>query len=135
MHFVDTNIFIRHLTGDDPIKAQACYELFKRAATDTITLTTTEAVIAEVVFVLSSKRLYNLPRQRIRELLYPLLNLKGFQLPQRPTLFRALDLYELYNLDFEDTLVIAHMERQNLKDMYSYDRGFDKIPEIIRHEP
>jgi len=25
--FVDTNIFIRHLTGDDPVKAQACFQL------------------------------------------------------------------------------------------------------------
>ena len=135
MHFVDTNIFIRHLTRDDPIKAQACYQLFKQAATNAITLTTTEAVIAEVVFVLSSKRLYNLSRQRIRELLYPLLSLQGFHLPQRSMLLRALDLYELHNLDFEDTLVIAHMEQQNLKDLYSYDQGFDKIPGITRHEP
>ena len=28
MRFVDTKIFIRHLTCDDPEKAQACYQLF-----------------------------------------------------------------------------------------------------------
>ncbi len=31
MRFVDTNIFIRYLTNDDPRKAQACFDLFQRA--------------------------------------------------------------------------------------------------------
>jgi hypothetical protein len=30
-YFVDTNIFLRHLTGDDPVKAKACFEIFQRA--------------------------------------------------------------------------------------------------------
>lgn len=51
MTFVDTNIFVRYLTKDDPAKAQACYELFKQAAANQITLTTTEAVIAEIVYL------------------------------------------------------------------------------------
>ncbi len=55
MPFVDTNIFLRYLTRDDPDKAQACFELFKRAEANQITLTATETVIAEVVYVLSSK--------------------------------------------------------------------------------
>jgi predicted nucleic acid-binding protein len=37
MPFVDTNIFLRYLTKDDPDKAQACFELFKRAEANQIT--------------------------------------------------------------------------------------------------
>ena len=135
MQFVDANIFIRHLTGDDPNKAQACFELFKRAGANEVTLTTTEAVVAEVVFVLSSKRLYNLPREKIRELLYPLLKLPGLRLPQRKTLLRALDLYVSYQTDFEDALVVAQMERQKISELYSYDREFDDMSGITRLEP
>ncbi len=57
MVFIDTNIFIRFLTKDDPVKAAACYRLFEQAQRQEIELVTSEAVIAEVVFVLSSKRL------------------------------------------------------------------------------
>ena len=46
MRFLDTNVFLRYLTGDDEVKAQACYELFQRE----LKLFASEAiVITEVV--------------------------------------------------------------------------------------
>jgi predicted nucleic acid-binding protein len=135
MPFVDTNIFLRYLTRDDPDKAQACFELFKHAEANQITLTATETVIAEVVYVLSSKRTYNLPRDQIRARLYPLLTVQGLRLPQRRTVLRALDLYVTYPIDFEDALIVAHMERQTVRDLYSYDRDFDQVPGVNRQEP
>jgi predicted nucleic acid-binding protein len=135
MPFIDTNIFLRYLTKDDPDKAQACFELFKQAEANQVTLTATETVIAEVVYVLSSKRTYNLPRDQIRARLYPLLTLQGLRLPQRQTALRALDLYVAYEIDFEDALIVAHMERGANRDVYSYDRDFDQMPGVKRLEP
>ncbi|GAB4542176.1 MAG: PIN domain-containing protein [Anaerolineae bacterium] len=135
MPFVDTNIFLRYLTRDDPDKAQACYDLFKRAEANQVTLTATETVIAEVVYVLSSRRTYHLPRDQIRARLYPLLTLQGLRLPQRRTVLRALDLYASYEIDFEDALIVAHMERQNIRGLYSYDGDFDQVPGVKRQEP
>jgi predicted nucleic acid-binding protein len=135
MHFIDTNIFIRYLTKDDPGKAQACFELFQQAAANQTVLTTTETVITEVVYVLSSKKTYSLARGDIRARLYPLLSTAGLQLPQRRIYLRALDLYTLYSIDFEDALIVAQMERQKIRDLYSYDQGFDQVPGTHRHEP
>jgi uncharacterized protein len=135
MRFVDTNIFIRHLTRDDPEKAQACYQLFLGAQRNEVALTTSEAVIAEVVYVLSSKQLYNLPREQIRALLYPLLTLRGLKLSGRETYLRALDVYASSDLDFEDAIVVAHMERHQLSEIYSYDRHFDQMSGLTRLEP
>jgi predicted nucleic acid-binding protein len=135
MPFVDTNVFLRYLTKDDPDKAQACFDLFKRAEANQVTLTATETVIAEVVYVLSSKRTYNLPRDQVRARLYPLLTLRGLQLPQRRTVLWALDLYVAYEIDFEDALIVAHMERQAIRELYSYDRDFDEVPGVKRQEP
>jgi predicted nucleic acid-binding protein len=134
MHFVDTNIFIRYFTRDDPDKAKACFELFKQASTNEIILTTTEAVVSEVIYVLSSKKTYNLLRLDIRARLYPLLSVKGLRLPQRKVMLRALDLYVAYNIDFEDALIVAQMERQSINELYSFDRGFDRVTGITRHE-
>ena len=92
-------------------------------------------MIAEVVYVLSSKRTYNLPRDQIRARLYPLISLQGLRLPQRRTVLRALDLYVAYEIDFEDALIVAHMERQTIRDLYSYDRDFDQVPGVNRQEP
>lgn len=136
MQFIDTNILIRHLTLDDAKKARACYELLQKAQRNEISLTTAEAVITEVVYVLSSSRqIYHLPPEKIRELLYPILSLPGLKIPNRKTYLRALDLYATYPLDFEDAVVVAHMERQKIKEVYSYDRGFDQVPGIKRIEP
>lgn len=48
---------------------------------------------------------------------------------------RALDLYTLYPIDFEDAIIVAQMERQKIRDLYSYDQGFDQVPGTARHEP
>jgi predicted nucleic acid-binding protein len=135
MQFIDANVFIRHLTRDDPKKAQACLELFQQAQKKEITLITSESVIAEVVYVLSSKRLYNLPREEIRKLLYPLLSLPGLKLTNRKTHLHALDLYATYPLDFEDALTVAQMKRRKISEIYSYDRHFDQVAGITRLEP
>ena len=135
MQFVDANIFLRYLTKDDPIKAQACYELFKKAERSEVTLTTSEAVIAEIVYVLSSSRLYGLSREDVRVRLLPLLALPGLRLTDRTIYLRALEIYAAYHLDFEDALAIAHMEHQGITEIYSYDRDFDSVVQVKRIEP
>ena len=135
MRFVDTNVFLRHLTGDDPKKARACFELFQRAQRKEVTLTTSEAVIAEIVYVLSSKQVYALTREEIRARLYPLLSLPGLKLTHRKAYLRALDLYVSYPLDFEVAILAAQMERQKVREVYSYDREFDRVPSIEWLEP
>jgi len=111
MRFLDANVILRYLTRDDPKKAEKCYELFQKAKRGEIELTTCEAIIAEVVYVLSSKNLYNLPRDEIYSLLLPIINLKGLKITQKRIFIRALDIYASKNIDFEDALSFAHMEK------------------------
>ena len=136
MRFIETNIFVRFLTRDDPVKAAACFALFQRVQAGQEEVTTCEAVITEVVYVLSSRALYNLPPQEIRARLVPLLTLPGLKLPQKQVYLRALDLYALHpTLDFEDVLIVAHMEQADISELLSYDQGFDRVPTITRQEP
>ena len=74
------------------------------------------------------------PAEKIKHLLYPLLSLPGLKLPYRNTHLRALKLYALYAIDYEDCLTVAHMERQRLRKLYSYDRDFDQMKHIKRVE-
>ena len=53
MRFLDANVFLRCWTGDDQAKAQACYDLFQRLGQGEDEAMTCEAVIAEVVYILS----------------------------------------------------------------------------------
>ena len=135
MQFVDANIFLRYLTRDDPEKAQACLALFQQAERGEVTLFTTETIIAEIVYVLSSPRLYNLSRQDVRNRLMPLLTLPGLRMSKRSVALRALELYESHNVDFEDALAAAHMEQLGIETIISYDRDFDRFPQVTRAEP
>ena len=135
VEFLDTNVLIRYLTQDNPDQSQRAYNLLQRVDTGRLTVTTSEAVITELVHVLSSRILYNLPRDLIRTHVTTVITLRGLKLPYKRTYLRALDIYASTNLDFVDAINVAHMEWQKLTNIISFDRDFDKMPGISRHEP
>jgi uncharacterized protein len=133
--FVDTNIFLRLLTRDDPRKAARCLGLFQRAQRGEVSLVTSESIIAEITFVLSSKATYRLPRVTVATALRPVLANPGLRVDHKGAVLRALDIWEGSNLDFEDCLSVEHVRRADLAGIYSYDRDFDRVPDIRRLEP
>src|SRR5205085_9287735 len=112
-----------------------CLALLQRAERGEAQLVTSESVVAEVVYVLSSPALYRLPRAEVARLLRPVLEIKGLKVDHKGSILTALDRYETTNLDFEDCLSVEHMRRMRLDTVYSYDRGFDRIADIQRREP
>jgi predicted nucleic acid-binding protein len=135
VQFVDANVFLRFLTRDDPARAERVKALLERAERGEISLTTSESVIAELVLVLSSRRLYGLNREQVRTVLLPIMLLKGLMLPGREVFLRALDLYAGSIVDFIDALVIARMEEQKVTEVYSYDEHLAGFEEVKRLEP
>jgi len=136
MRCLDTNIFLRHLANDDPAKAVACYSLLQRLERGDEEAQTCEAIICEVVFVLSSRAHYGLPHDEIRDRLAPIIPLRGLKLPNKRVYLMALDTFAAQpSLDFEDALSVAYMENEGITELYSYDRGFDRISGITRIEP
>jgi predicted nucleic acid-binding protein len=133
--FVDTDVIIRLLTGDDLKKQAAAAALFEQVEQGLFTIAAPDTVIADAVYVLSSPRLYHIARSEIRELLTPLVRLPHFRVQNQQSILRALDLFSSTNLDFGDTLIIASMEQQDSSTLYSYDKGFDRIQHIKRQEP
>lgn len=138
MTFLDTNIFLRYLTRDDEKKARACRALFKRLDQGAEAATTSESVIAEVVYVLSGRpgAGYGLTPSEVSARLKPLLSVAGLKLNNKTSFERALDVYAAHPfMDFEDALSVAHMERQQLGELMSYDKDFDRVAAISRREP
>lgn len=135
MKFLDTNIILCYLTRDDENKASACLALLKRLQEGGEEAATSQAVITEVVYVLSSSAHYHLSHDEIRARLVPVLSLRGLKLSSKRTYLRALDVYVTYPfLDFEDALTVAIMERDGLAEVCSYDTDFDKVEGVKRVE-
>jgi predicted nucleic acid-binding protein len=136
MRFVDTNIFIRYLTGDDAVKSRAAYELFQRVKSGRESVTSADVIIAEVVYVFSSPALYGMSHADIVARLVPILSLRRFKLEHKRAVLRALALYAAHRfLDFEDALAVAPMERRGITEIVSYDTDFDSVGGITRVEP
>lgn len=136
MRFLDANVFLRYLVPGDQAKTQACFALFQRVKAGEEIVTTSEAIVAEVVYVLRSRAHYGLPPVEISARLRPILTLRGLKLPQKRLYIRALDIYASSPfLDFEDALTVAHMERRGINEILSYDTDFDRVPGITRLEP
>lgn len=136
MRFLDANIFLRYLVAEDSAKANACFALFQRLKTGQEVATTSEAIVAEVAYVLRSRAHYALTATEIESRLRPLLTLRGLKLPHKKTYVRGFEIWAAYPaLDFEDALIVAHMERLGLREVVSYDTDFDRVPAVQRTEP
>lgn len=133
--FVVTNIFLRYITRGDEVKQAACAALFERAMRGKIELATSEAVITEVVYVLSSPRLYQQSREAVFEAISLILGMQGLRVENRQRCIRAIYLYAHYNVDFADALIAGAMEENELTEVLSYDKHMDRITTIRRVEP
>ena len=133
--FIDTDIVIRYLTGDDPKKQAQSAALLRRVENGALVVAAPVTVFADCVFVLSSPRLYHLPRVEVAALLMPLVRLPHLVIRNRRELIQALGLYANTSLDFGDCMIVASMQLSGASIVYSYDQDFDGLAGIIRKEP
>ena len=133
--YIDTDVIIRLLTGDEEQKRKDATALFERVAKGDLVLSAPDTVIADAVFVLSSPNLYDLPRTEIRDLLVVLLRCPNFKVENKQVVIKALDFYVMKNIDFGDAMLAVLTQQSEKKLIYSYDHDFDKIPGIKRKEP
>ena len=134
MRFLDINVLVRYLTNDDHEKAKASFALLLRVERGEEAVVTSDIVIAEAVFVLQSKT-YGMTRERIRDLIEPIIESRGLRLPNKSMYARAFDLYCVNKMGFADAFNVAYMEARGIHEVYSYDTDFDRLPRIKRVEP
>lgn len=131
--FLDTNIFLRHLTGQPPEQAARATAYFQEIEQGHIRVVTIDMIIFEVVYTL--QRTYRLSKREVQSAILPLIELPGIALSGKRQLREAFDLYVNLNLPFADAWYIATMKKMDVKTIISFDSDFDKIPEIVRIEP
>ena len=127
--FVDTNIFIRHLTGEPPDQAAAATRYL--AAADELMLE--DLVVAEVAYVLES--VYRAPRTDVAVNLRAILGLSTVRVGDPELLQRAVEIYEVNGLDFAEAYLVASAERSGIGIVASFDRQIDRVGSVRRDEP
>ena len=131
--FVDTNLFIRYLTDDDPVQTDAVESLFIRVKEGKETVQTSVLVIVEIVWVLES--IFKKSRDEIKEMIQKIINTQNLMVENRDILLQGLEIYSQKNIDFVDAYHAVFLKSTGEKIIYSFDQDFDKIEWIERREP
>ncbi len=127
--FLDTNVLVRHLTGDPPEQARRATRHLQHA--DTLLLP--DLILAEVAYVLESY--YEAPRHQVAEALRSILAFRAIRVVDGPLLLRAVEVYEVHGLDYADAYLVASAERTGVGVVASFDRAIDRIGTVRREEP
>ena len=127
--FVDTNVLVRHLTGDPPAQAARATRYLRRAET----LLLTDLILAEVAYVLESY--YEVARGQVADALRAILAFRAIRVVDAALLQRAVEVYEVHGLDFADAYLVACAERTGVGAIASFDRSIDRVGTIRREEP
>lgn len=127
--FVDTNVLIRHLTGDPPEMAARATAYLSREAE----LLVTNLVVAETVYVLES--FYEVPREQVAASIRSLLAMSSVVSIDPALLLRAIEVYESDRLDFAEAYLVACAESTGINVIASFDKSIDRIESVQRQEP
>lgn len=131
--FVDTNIFLRYLTKDDPTKYEKCKDIFRKALEGKVALATSGIVITELIWTLLSY--YKVPKADVVELISIIVSTGNLYIPDKDIITDALVLYSRKNIDYIDAYNAIYMKYQEFNEIYSYDTDLDAVENFKRVEP
>ena len=105
---VDANVILRLLLGEPEDQAVAEEALFERAAAGNHTVVLNPAVLAEVIYVLSSPRVASWPRADVVSVLRSVCMLAGVEVADRDVVLDALRMFAATRLDWVDCLLLSY---------------------------
>lgn len=126
---MDTNVLVRHLTGD-PAEMAARATAFLGNETE---LLLTDVVTAETVYVLES--FYEAPRDQVAQAVRSLVAFDSIICVDRALILRATEMYETDRIDFAEAYLVACAESSGVGKVASFDRSIDRVETIERIEP
>ena len=137
MRFLDANIFIYafykpkgRLTEKQKFMKEKAKEIVRKLIEGKEKFITTVVHISEVANILE-KALSIEALNSILTTLYSLENLKIVGITEEEYLI-AIELMKKYKVDVNDCLAIYIMKKEGIKEIFSFDKDFDKIEEIRR---
>lgn len=133
--FIDTNIFIRFLTWDQPQKAKKIQETLRSQMNNNETnLFISDAVIMEIRWVLES--FYGLSDKEIKERLLPIVELFSKIYPRKEFEWSNVFSKQLNKgIEFIDVVNYYLMKQEGVETILSCDTDFDNLKGIKRSEP
>lgn len=130
---LDANVILRAVLSDHATQSPQCQRLIDKVEAGSERVFLPEVSLCDVVFILRS--FYKFPAERIQEVLGQMLSLDGIVMKDKSSAQGALLLSALHNVDFSDALMTAQLAAEQVNEIYSYDKHFDRLKQVKRIEP
>ena len=139
MILLDANVLLRTFVQPDDEQSRQfsrqAAELLRRAGRGEVEITTSDAVLAEVAFILTAKTHANQPVSIAAGLIASVVDLQGFRHNAKGAIVRALNLWtERPRLGFVDALAAAYAQAPGMR-LATFDTDFDSLSGIDRWRP
>ncbi len=120
---VDTNVFVRLFTQDDPVQTKSALSLIQEADAGKFTLVVNDLIMAEIAWVL--RKAYKLTPVQIRKHLWAMAKMPFIEI--RPAdlamqLITALDLYVTQNINYTDAYICSWMKMHHISVIYTFNQ-------------
>ena len=129
--WLDTNVLVRHLTGDPPALARRATRLLEGAGSGELLLA--DLVVAELVYVLES--VYELDRSAVAVAARAAVTFPAVTVADAELLLRAIEVYETDRLDFAEAYLVASAERTGVSTVISFDKTVRRVRSVTLVEP
>ena len=141
MIFLDANLILRYIANvetDDQVRMQrVAGDLMLALEAGIVEATTSEVVLHEVCFVMTSRRQYGVSVNDAITALEPILRLPALKFPSgdREIYLRALEIWERNpKLEFSDSVIAARCEI-NGWELATFDETLGSLPNVARWHP
>jgi predicted nucleic-acid-binding protein len=129
--WVDTNVLVRHLTGDPPAIARRATRFLGTASSGELLLA--DLVLAEVVDVLES--VYELGRAAVADAVRAIVTFPAIAVQDSELLLRAIEVYETHRLDYAEAYLVASAERSGVQAIASFDKTIRRVVSVELIQP
>ena len=129
--FIETSVFIRFFTKDDPDKAASVRTLLERIEAGALKPYTSNIVILEIVFVLS--RLYGFARTEVMRAIQTILDLRNLTLVEKTNTPGAFSLWRTGAIKYGDCLIASKVPHG--VSLVTYDSDFGKFSGLTARTP
>jgi predicted nucleic-acid-binding protein len=129
--WIDTNVLVRHLTGDPPAMARRATRFLAAAAPGELLLA--DLVLAEVVYVLES--VYDVDRLAVAAAARAVVTFPAIAVEDPQLLLRAVEVYENDRLDFAEAYLVASAERSGVRAVASFDKTVRRVASVELIQP
>lgn len=132
--FVDTNIFIYHLTDNHANYSPRCTALMERIEAGEIEAFTAVTAVDEALRVLT--KVFGHERLAAAEAIATIVSQPEIGIDHRHVVLNAIDLWAANGpLSFADCYHLALTRELGLTEIYTFDRKMDRYPGVTRIEP